>query len=119
MSSEITLKIIILKHHSALVNYVKITTNRVHVIFAIGNLKKFSWCNVIQQIKKPSPKRKLQENGELQTTSIIDFNPTNKKKISPKRKLQESGVLQIISVIDFNPNVDANHQTICQQVILH
>ena len=33
VSSEITLKIIILKHHSGLVNHVKIMINRVHVFF--------------------------------------------------------------------------------------
>ena len=33
VSLEITLKIIILKHHSGMVNYIKIMINRVHVIF--------------------------------------------------------------------------------------
>ena len=44
-SSEITKKIIISKHHSALVNYIKIMVNGVHVFFfffAIADLKIFS-----------------------------------------------------------------------------
>ena len=56
--SEIILKIVILKHQSALVNYVKYDkygTSMFFLFFAIADLKKFSWCNVIQQRRNPSP----------------------------------------------------------------
>ena len=50
----------ILELNSALINYVKIAINRVHVLFCvIADLKNFRWCNVIQQIKRPSPKTSL------------------------------------------------------------
>ena len=57
MSSEISEKYIFLKHDSASLNYVQIKINKACVIFfffffAITNLKNFSWCNVIQQIKE-------------------------------------------------------------------
>ena len=57
VSSEITVNF---KHHTSLVNYVKITINWIHVylyiyIFAIADLKIFCWGNAFQQIKKPSP----------------------------------------------------------------
>ena len=63
------MKMIILKHHSALVNYIEIMINRVHVIvfffffFAIADLKLISLCNVIQLIKKPLPYLKKNSVG--------------------------------------------------------
>ena len=58
VSLEITLKIITLKHHSDLINYVKIVINRVHSLFffAISKLKKLSGICITDVVRETAGK---------------------------------------------------------------
>ena len=78
MSLEITEKIFILKHHTASVNYVKIVISKVHAFyFRDHRSENFSWCHVIQQIKKSWPKQQKKSLSNRQWASCQGYHWTS------------------------------------------